>query len=260
MKQTISLANVCRSSIEVIATISKRLSILSVVGLLLMVLRSRQRRSGIDKSVLGVERRQSYKQSSSDDIVDNMTNQLQQITKQLGTAHKKKSEGEKELKESRSKFFVAIDEEIVSTETLAQQTISVPEGVDVTTYVKVFHPGWRPFESDCTLDGGIDVLIEEDPSFKKFVYVNHEDGQVYRRNVSEGGPSLDDDRLKAENPKLWKRITQEKEIPAQTVRVLKDLETLPDKDLAAIQEYFVPGLMTVKLDAPRKAKPDELDA
>jgi hypothetical protein len=189
-----------------------------------------------------------------------MTNDLQQITKQLGTAHKKKSEGEKELKESRGKFFAAIDEEIVSTETLAQQTISVPEGVEVANYVKVFHPGWRPFESDSNLEGGIDVLIEEDPSFKKFVYINHQDGQVYRRNVSEGGPFLDDNRLKAENPKLWKRITQEEEIPAKTVRVLKDLETLPDKDLAAMQEYFVPGLMTVKLDAPRKAKPDELDA
>ena len=90
--------------------------------------------------------------------------------------------------------------------------------------------------------------------------VNHDDGNIYRRNISQAGPSLDDERLKQENPKLWKRITEEREVPATVVRALKDLETLPDKDLAAMQEYFVPGPMTVKLDAPRKAKPDELDA
>lgn len=188
--------------------------------------------------------------------MSHMTNDLQQITKQLGSAHKKKSEGEKELKESRSEFFEAIDEEILRTETLAQQTVDIPDDVDVRSYVTQFYPGWEYVNDN---DDG-SVLIEEDPSFKKFVYVNHEDGYVYRRNVSQGGPSLDDDRLKVENPKLWKRITQEEEIPAKVVCVLKDMETLPDKDLAAIQEYFVPGPMTVKLDAPRKAKPDELDA
>jgi hypothetical protein len=190
-------------------------------------------------------------------MMSNMTNDLQEITKQLGSAHKKKSEGEKELKKSRSEFFEAIDEEILSTETLAQQTIVIPyaEEENVVTHIQTFYPGWQyVYEND---DGS--VIIEEDPSFKKFVYINHDDGNLYRRNVSQSGPSLDDDRLKVENPKLWKRITQEEEVPAKVVRVLKDLETLPDKDLAAMQEYFVPGSMTVKLDAPRKAKPDELD-
>jgi hypothetical protein len=187
-----------------------------------------------------------------------MDHELDEITKQLGTAHRAKSAAENDLKVSRSKFFEAIDEEILENETLAQQTIEIPDGEedDVVQHIRIFYPGWQ-FVSEGA-DG--EVVIEEDPSFKKFVYINHEDGYVYRRNVSQAGPSLDDDRLKAENPKLWKRITQEEEIPAKVVRVLKDLETLPDKDLAAMQEYFVPGSMTVKLDAPRKAKPDELDA
>jgi hypothetical protein len=196
-----------------------------------------------------------------------MANQLQQITKQLGTAHKKKSEGERELKESRSKFFKAIDEEILSTETLAQQTIEVPETVvdeeTLIQHVAVFYPGWQVGEVVSLVwadEAPTEIIIEENPAFKKFVYVNHEDGFVYRRNVSEGGPSLDDERLKVEDPELWKRITEVKVVPRQQVRVLKDMETLPDKDLAAMQEYFVPGSMTVKLDAPRKAKPDELDA
>lgn len=188
-----------------------------------------------------------------------MNHDLNQITKDLGSTHKSSKELEKKLKDCRAKFFEAVDEEIVATETLAHQIVPIPEGVIAAAYVKQFHPGWRIVE-DGIEEGRETVLIEEDPSLKKFVYVNHEDGNLYRRNVSQSGPSLDDDRLKAENPKLWQRITQEEEVPARTVRVLKDLETLPNKDLAAIQEYFVPGPMTVKLDAPRKAKPDELDA
>lgn len=191
---------------------------------------------------------------------------LATITKRLGAVHAKSKEAEKELKVSRSEFFEAVDEEIISTETLARQTITFPatlteqcedDAEDLTTYVKRFYPGWRIAEIGSKENI---CIIEEDPSFKKFVYVNHEDGNVYRRNVSQGDPSLDDDRLKSEDPELWERITEVKIIPRQEIRVLKDLETLPNQDFSAIQEYLVPGPMTVKLDAPRKAKPDELDA
>lgn len=193
-------------------------------------------------------------------------NALATITQRLGKAHAESKKAEKELKESRAEFFDAVDEEIISTETLARQTIELPPDIPfpvdeddrgVMDYVKRFYPGWR------LVDVGAKehtYIIEEDPAFKKFVYVNHEDGNVYRRNVAQGGPSLDDDRLKSENPELWERITEVRVIPQQETRVLKDLEDLPDQDFAAIQEYLVPGPMTVKLDAPRKAKPDELDA
>lgn len=189
--------------------------------------------------------------------------QLTEITKRLGVAHATSKQAEKELKSSRGEFFEAIDEEIISTETLAQQTIifEPPEGEgdaeDLLTHIKKFYPGWRLKDSGSK---EYTYIIEEDPSLKKFVYVNREDGNVYRRNVSQAGPSLDDDRLKAENPKLWERITDVRVIPQQETRVLKDLDSLPSRDLSAVQEYLVPGGMTVKLDAPRKAKPDELDA
>jgi len=181
-----------------------------------------------------------------------MSNDLNQITKRLGNAHKQKTVAEKELKESRNLFFDAIYDEILDTETLAQQTIEIPNYVDdVVDYIKQFYPGWYLIEHFAKEDKT--ALIEEDPSFKKFVYVNQEDENLYKRNVSQAGPSLDDERLKEEDPKLWKRITDQK-----TTRVLKDLETVSNDDLAAMQKYFVPGPMTVKLDAPRKAKPEEL--
>lgn len=189
-------------------------------------------------------------------------NRLSDITKKLGYVHAKSKQIEKELKASRSEFFEAIDNEIIENDTLARQTITFvpPKGKedaeDLITHVKRFYPGWRIAESGSKKNTHI---IEEDPAFKKFVYVNREDGNIYRRNVSQGGPSLDDDRLKKENPKLWERITEVRIIPEQEVRVLTDLDSLPSRDLSAIQEYLVPGPMTVKLDAPRKAKPNELD-
>lgn len=174
---------------------------------------------------------------------------LDQITKDLGIQYEVSKTAAAELATKKSEFFTAIDEEVAATETLAQQTITVPdvEEEDVVKHIKIFYPGWRYVEEHD--DGG--VLIEEDLAYKKFVHVNQEDGKLYRRNVSQAGPSLDDERLQQEDPALWKRITK----PA---RVLKDLDKVPNKDLAAMQAYFVPGKMIVKLDAPRQAKPEEL--
>ena len=178
-----------------------------------------------------------------------MSDNLDQITKELGTKYEVSKTAAEELKTQKGKFFKAVDAEVIATTTLATQTITVPdaEEEDPLAHIKTFYPGWRYVEEH---DDG-KILIEEDPGFKKFVHVNPEDGKLYRRNVSQEGPSLDDERLQKEDPTLWKRITK----PG---RVLKDLNTLADKDLAAVQAYFVPGKMTVKLDAPRAAKPEEL--
>ena len=171
---------------------------------------------------------------------------LNQITKDLGTRYEVSKTAATELAAKKGEFFTAIDEEVAATETLAQQTIEYtgqPED-----HIKVFYPGWRFVSSDTEANTAV---IEEDPAYKKFVHVNQEDGKLYRRNVSQAGPSLDDERLQKEDPDLWKRITK----PA---RVLKDLDKVPNKDLSAMQAYFIPGKMTVKLDAPRQAKPEEL--
>lgn len=175
-----------------------------------------------------------------------MSDHLNRITKELGTRYEVSKTAAAELASKKSEFYTAIDEEIIETETLAQQTIGYtgqPED-----HIKVFYPGWRLVSADSEDNTAV---IEEDPAYKKFVHVNPEDGKLYRRNVSQGGPMLDNERLQAEDPALWKRITK----PART---LKPIDTLPDKDLAAMQAYFVPGQMVVKLDAPRAAKPEEL--
>src|SRR5208282_5423416 len=163
-----------------------------------------------------------------------MSENLDTITKELGTRYEVSKTAAAELAAKKSDFYTAIDAEIIETTTLAQQTVAPPKDFgEPETYVKVFYPGWYVIEEN---EEGI--LIEEDPAFKKFVHVNLEDGKLYRRNVSQEGPSLDDERLQQEDPALWKRITK----PA---RVLKPFDTVSNKDLAALQAYFVPGKMTV---------------
>jgi hypothetical protein len=175
-----------------------------------------------------------------------MSENLDTITKELGTRYAVKKTAEAQLAEKKGEFYKAIDAEILETETLAQQTVGYTG--DPADHIKVFYPGWRIVSSDPEDNTAV---IEEDPAFKKFVHVNVEDGKLYRRNISQEGPSLDDERLQAEDPALWKRLTK----PA---RVLKPMDKIPNKDLAAMQAYFIPGKMTVKLDAPRAAKPEEL--
>src|SRR5208282_2645642 len=162
-----------------------------------------------------------------------MSENLDTITKELGTRYEVSKTAAAELAAKKSEFYKAIDAEIVETETLAQQIVGYTG--DPAECVKVFYPGWRVVSSDPEDNTAV---IEEDPAFKKFVHVNPEDGKFYRRNISQEGPSLDDERLQQEDPALWKRITK----PA---RVLKPFYTVSNKDLAALQAYFVPGKMTV---------------
>lgn len=175
---------------------------------------------------------------------------LDEITDELVDSYNTFKDAEKEKDKDRLKFFKACDVEVQGD--LARMTIEIPEGdsepLDIEEFVKVFHPGWRLVEGRAAT-----AVIEEDPSSKPYVHINRKLGMVIKREVSQGGPSLDDERLKREDPDLWKRISK-------PTRVLKSTDKISDKDIGAMSEYLVPGKMTAKLAAPRKAKPDELDA
>lgn len=177
---------------------------------------------------------------------------LDAITEKLVEKYKafKSAEGEKDAE--KKTFFDACNE-LVGANDLARQTVRLPESsedspLDIEQYIGTFYPGWRLIEGRAAT-----AVIEEDPSFKPYVHINRDLGMVVKREVSQAGPSLDDERLRSEDPDLWKRITK----PA---RVIKDLSAVSDTDIGKLSKYFVPGKKTVKLAAPRKAKPDELDA
>lgn len=91
----------------------------------------------------------------------------------------------------------------------------------------------------------IDNEVGED---KPFEFVNESDGFLYSRQISQGAPSLDDEKLRKEDPELWEEITH---VP-EPERVLKPLEELDPDQIAKLGNYLVPGKKMNKLAAPKK--------
>lgn len=184
------------------------------------------------------------------------TEGLAETTARLGTEYKTWKSAEKAKNEAKDDFFAQAT--AAASEDLAQQVVEFIAPCEAVTQALVEdvtakkHPGWVLIEwrQAPGIDGVIEAIIEEDPAFKPFTFLNEEDGQVYSRQIATGAPLLDDEALQADDPDLWLAITEEK-------RVLKPLDTLPDEQLAAVQKYIYFGKPTVKLAAPKKAKKED---
>ncbi len=130
---------------------------------------------------------------------------LTELTKKLGKAVKEEKSAKKDREKLRSEFF---DLATKSVTTLAQKTVRsyANTKAEAQEEIEKGYPRWNVIEIRST---GYywKVLIKEKPEFKSFPFVNPEDGQVYHRNVVEGSPTLDDERLQEEDSELWDRIT-----------------------------------------------------
>jgi hypothetical protein len=178
---------------------------------------------------------------------------LVKLTARLGKRYRTFKDKERLKEESRKEFFEAATKE-TEAEVLATKAVSITaqDSNDAQTKVGQQNPRWRVV--GVTSLGGDEyrVSLEEDPQYKPFVFVNPQDGQVYRKTVQAGTPTLDDDALREDDPELWESIT----VPS---RELKPLDELPDELIAKVQPYLYEGKPQVKLAAPRKAKPEELE-
>lgn len=180
---------------------------------------------------------------------------LDETTKELGKAHSGWKENEREKNKLRDKFFSEVTERL--SEDVPARSVQKVEAKDIEDALRISQRRFtRHRIVDCveTGEGEYGVVLEEDPQYKSFTYINKIDGKVYTRIIAEGTPYLDDDALRTDNPELWERISVEK-----TQRVLKPLESLEADDLANIQPYIVTPKPTVRLGNPRVAKSEELD-
>lgn len=230
------------------------------------------------------------------------TEDLIEITKELGNAHQEKKNGEKELAKRRTQFFDAatadIDENSLATKTVDAPTLDIKSNFSPEDWVRIYHPGWEILylKTHGTFPDDDKIVLREDPTLKKYVFVNPEDGQVYQRNAIEGAPSLDDESLGEDHPEILERIT--KPVPMDSAaehfltvfandflvssssmsvrnivydwieiqmenenwpRVVIPQEEWPQEDLAIISDYLIPGPISLRLESPRKAKPEEID-
>lgn len=219
--------------------------------------------------------------------------ELDKVTKRFASAYSKSKRAEAWLKKSQRRLFQELTKDL-SQQTLAQKTITVPLSChtdrEILEYVDLYHPSWiiesiiPPACADCPSR----VILKEDPSLLPHVYTNTDLGMVFGRSRVENSPTLDDERLKDEYPELWERIsewpepwwTMLREVIANgfsmpmssdvlsrmaadyleaygVQRVLKDLNTIDVDDLVLLQEYLVPGKVSVRLIPPRKVRDDE---
>lgn len=184
-----------------------------------------------------------------------MADKLAAVTSRLGKSYVAWKTAEKKKEKDRQDFFdLAIEQ--VDKSALAQMTVTIPTGAvanddEVIAWLAEKYPKWTLVKSEIRPEY-IRAIIQEDPKYKPVTYINPTDKMVYTRQVQEGSPYLDDNALKAEDYALWVRVSEE-------TRTLKDIATLPAEDLAALQGYFRFKKPVVKLAAPRKAKPEELN-
>lgn len=206
---------------------------------------------------------------------------INKVTKRFGRAYERNVKAKNWLAKQQKALFAAFDADLVGRQT-RQRSIQIPEGEDVNQYIKRYHPGWEYVTRSDDW-----VVLRENPSLMSHSYTNIVDGQVYGRAQVTGTPSLDDDRLRQEDPDLWERITEmpepwwslvhdvfarahtywsEELIDTMTIdhlqmhgvqRTIKDLNTLSNRDLALVEEYIMPGPVSVRLNPPRKVKPEE---
>jgi hypothetical protein len=183
-------------------------------------------------------------------------NRLQEVTSLLGSDYKTWKTAEKDKNTQKDKFFE------LATEALEQETLAtVALEIEADSYESAEelahsqYPRYRVIKVVKGDDNLWVITMEEDPALKPFVYVNRDDKMVYQRQVVEGSPMLDDERLQEEAPELWEEITY---VP-EPERKLKSFDQLSAEQLAAVQPFLYSAKPSVKLAAPRKAKPEELE-
>lgn len=115
------------------------------------------------------------------------------------------------------------------------------------------YPGWTIESVKCEIEQMLwRILLKEDPAYKSFTYVDKTNSLVWTRQISAGQADYDIEKLEAEDPELWERVSELQRVP-------KELESLASEDLVKVQRYIYPGTPRVSLAAPKKAKPEDLE-
>lgn len=224
-------------------------------------------------------------------LTEEQIENLSKITQKFGKAHARVKEEEAAKGTAKTAFFKAIDE-ILAEGDLATKTVDV-SGVaakDLEAWVKENYPVWEfvSFEPD---DQGepFEALIKENPSLKPYAFVNHDDGQVYSRGIREGSPTVDDKALQEKDEDLYLDVTEpsrEEQLLSEFMnhifgsnwsedeelaygldsfvesrefpRQLRPIEGLSQDELLGLRPFIVTGNPSQVMNAPRKAKPEEL--
>jgi len=207
---------------------------------------------------------------------------LTKITNAFERAYNSAEKASQRKVVAQAKFFSAIDQ-VLEGKVRKQQLVDLEDsgydGDDPVSFISRQYPGWRLVSVN---DDGLQAVIEEDPKFMKFSFVNKENSRVYQRTNTQAGSSLDNERLREENPELWDQVTTwpepwytliyefaiataattqeeleaelDKYLKAQGMqRILKSPEEWSDDEFKAISKYIIPGSISTRIIKPRDA-------
>jgi len=181
-------------------------------------------------------------------------NDLVQVTKKLGEAYSTVKTWDKAKTEARAEFFKIASQQ---HEVLANKIANV-EASSLTEAIKISeqnNPGWNALSATEVGENAFEVRMEENPDFKPFTFINPDNGMVYQKQIVSGPVMFDDERLESDHPEIYAKVT----FMPEPKRELKPLDEIEDELLAVLQDYIYEGKPVIKLAAPRKAKPEELE-
>lgn len=180
-----------------------------------------------------------------------MTRTLENIVAELGAAYDTWKGGEKEKNELKDEFFKLATQE-AGNGPLAEKVVEIKARDDVQAKQIAIqrYPAWIPddIREHPDREGYYEIIIRENPELMTFTFEH--DGRVFQRQIVSGSPILDDERLQAEDPELWERITY---VP-EPERKLRDFDDLDPETLGALSEYLHESKPTIKFPAPKRAK------
>lgn len=187
-----------------------------------------------------------------------MNESLEEITSDLRMYYKEWKSNEKAKEEKRKEFFDAATE-AHKKKTLARKTVRVAADSkeEAWEFASKSYARWKildislPGASTAKMPEWI-VTLEEDPNLKPYVYISS-DGYAYTKQIVEAGAIIDVEAIQKDSPELWKEISYTPE------PMLKPLEELTQEQYKKLQDYAYKPKPQIKLGAPRKAKPEEIE-
>lgn len=233
---------------------------------------------------------------------------LTDITKNLGEVYKEKKDCEKDLEDARQEFFNAATTEIVSkprkvkiVQFIGELPTYPPRVKDLEAWILEHYPDYI-FQSFGTsivskknekyIYKFLDISLIENPSIKKYTYINPNDETTYIRNVQESSPILDTEKFKNDFPKVWKEISKPIEPSQEQTKLVEDVikwdacsivnteelakyywkdrqerddwprsidyNKITIEDQEIMEKYLIPGKKTLRLEI-RKTKKEDLE-
>lgn len=189
---------------------------------------------------------------------------LAEVTTELAAVDRKLKATEKTRETLRAEFFFCATEQI-KMEPLAKRVLTLPKAFFHLTkmgfedFVTSRYPTWR-LENYESLPGTdtFTLIIEEDPEYVPYEYINDRTREVVSRQVASSSPQIDTETLKMERPDLWEKIMK----PVITYEVNDEALTtavVEDPSIVAVlqRHYCYPRKPSKKLGPIRVAKEEE---